>query len=229
MKELLTGVVLAGGHSERMGQPKPLLMLGGKLMLARVADTLKPLCRELVLVVRQDQDDDTPDTGIALGMHVVTDTEPERGPVAAIHAGLRAAVTPLVFITGADHPFLSRRLIAAMATASYSGGGRSPVGVIPRREGVLHVTHAVLPVADWLPVFTHALESGANSPKSIVDSAVTAGTPPVAVMTEDEIEEFDPQLLSLFDVDTPDALATARRIASSWGLAVRPDVRPSGL
>ena len=117
MRELLTGVVLAGGRSERMGQPKPMLMLGGKLMLARVADTLKPLCDELVLVVRRGQDDDVPDTGIALGMHVVEDTEADRGPVAAVHAGLHAAVTPLAFVTGADYPFLSRRLITAMVAA----------------------------------------------------------------------------------------------------------------
>ena len=51
---VLTAVVLAGGRSERLGMttPKPLLGLGGKLMLARVADTLKSLCSEQILVVR---------------------------------------------------------------------------------------------------------------------------------------------------------------------------------
>ena len=50
----MTAIVLAGGRSQRMGLtiPKPLIGLGGKLLLARVADTLKSLCAEEILVVR---------------------------------------------------------------------------------------------------------------------------------------------------------------------------------
>ena len=50
----LTGIVLGGGQSRRLGmnQSKLLIHIGGKLVLARVADTLKQLCSELVLVVR---------------------------------------------------------------------------------------------------------------------------------------------------------------------------------
>ena len=138
MREILTGVVLAGGHGKRLGQSKPMLMLGGKFMLARVADTLKPLCSELILSVRPDQDDDIPDLGMALGMHVVTDTAPGRGPLAALHAGLAACTTPLAFVAGADYPFLSRRLIAAMTAAAMSGGSGAPTAVVPRAGGGLH-------------------------------------------------------------------------------------------
>ena len=53
----LTGIVLAGGYSQRLGMAlsKPLIGLGGKLLLARVADTLKSLCAEQILVVRRGQ------------------------------------------------------------------------------------------------------------------------------------------------------------------------------
>ena len=107
----LTGIVLAGGRSQRLGMalPKPLIALGGKLLLARVSDTLKSLCKEAIVVVRPGQDDDVPDLGIALGMHVVTDVVDADGPLSAISAGLTAATTPLAFVVGADYPFLSRR------------------------------------------------------------------------------------------------------------------------
>jgi molybdopterin-guanine dinucleotide biosynthesis protein A len=81
-----------------MSQSKLLIHIGGKLVLARIADTLKMVCSELVLVVRPDQDDDVPDLGIALNMHVVTDTQPYEGPLAGIHAGLAASHTPLNFV-----------------------------------------------------------------------------------------------------------------------------------
>ncbi|MDA1257999.1 MAG: NTP transferase domain-containing protein, partial [Chloroflexi bacterium] len=66
----LTGVVLAGGLSSRLGRPKPLVVLGGQLVLARIKAVLDKVCDETVLVVAKDQDDATPDTGVALGMHV---------------------------------------------------------------------------------------------------------------------------------------------------------------
>ncbi len=229
MREILTGVVLAGGHGKRLGQSKPMLMLGGKFMLARVADTLKPLCSELILSVRPDQDDDIPDLGMALGMHVVTDTAPGRGPLAALHAGLAACTTPLAFVAGADYPFLSRRLIAAMTAAAMSGGSGAPTAVVPRAGGGLHPLHAVYPVAEWLPLFARSLTGGGSSPRRIIEQASESGYPPVDIMTEDEVESHDPQLLSLFDIDTLAHLATARRIVQSWGQAVRPEIRPGGL
>jgi molybdopterin-guanine dinucleotide biosynthesis protein A len=229
MRERLTGIVLAGGHAQRLGQSKPLLMLGGKLMLARVSDTLKPLCRELVLVVRPGQDDDTPDIGIALGMHVVTDTPSGRGPLAALHAGLTACITPLAFVTGTDYPFLSRRLIMAMATHAMPPDSGPPAAVVPRAAGGLHPLHAVYPVAEWLPLAARSLSQGGSSPRRLVEQALESGYPPVNVMTEDEVEAYDPQLLSLFDIDTLEHLSTARRIVSSWGQAVRPEIRPGGL
>jgi molybdopterin-guanine dinucleotide biosynthesis protein A len=229
MKQMLTGVVLAGGRSERLGQPKPLLMLGGKLMLARIADALKPVCRELILVVRPGQDDDTPDAGLALGMHVVEDASGVAGPLAGICAGLAATGTPLAFVCGADYPFLSRRLVATMAALSVSGTPGMPRAVVPRAGERLHPLHALYPPAEWRPRFERAAADGENSPRRIVEAAIETGQPPVEVMTADEIEEHDPQSLSLFDIDTPDELARARRVVSLWGPLLRPDIRPGGL
>ncbi len=230
MRDRLTGIVLAGGHSRRLGESKPLLMLGGKLMLARVADTLKPLCRELVLVVRADQEDDTPDAGSALGMHVVTDTAPDRGPLAAFHAGLSACVTPLAFVTGADYPFLSRRLVQAMAQAAEAPDSRGGLtAVVPRAGGGFHPLHGVYPVATWLPLVDRELAGGGASPRQLLERAYESGTPPLMAFTEDEVEAHDPQMLSLFDIDTREQLAAARRIVTRWGTVVRPEVRPGGI
>ena len=134
----ITGIVLGGGRSRRLGinQSKLLIHIGGKLVLARVADTLKTICSELVLVVRPDQEDDVPDLGIALNMHVVSDTKPYKGPLAGIHAGLAASTTPLSFVVAGDHPFVSRNLVTAMATAAIADGIDSPSAVVPRSEGV---------------------------------------------------------------------------------------------
>lgn len=214
---LLTGIVLGGGRSNRLGmnQSKLLVHIGGKLVLARVADTLKQVCSELVLVVRPDQDDGIPDLGIALNMHVVADTEPHEGPLAAIHAGLTASATPLGFVIAGDHPFVSRNLVQAMTAAAIADGPESPTAVIPRTDGVLHPLHAVYPRASWLPFFAHALSEGETSPRQVIEKAAAADCPPVTIFADEELERTDPRRISLVDIDTPEDLYLARKISEA--------------
>ena len=222
----LTGIVLGGGRSRRLGlnQSKLLIHIGGKLVLARVADTLKQVCSELVLVIRPDQDDDIPDLGIALNMHVVTDTEPYRGPLAAIHAGLTAATTPLCFVVAGDHPFVSRILVQAMMAAALADGPESPSAVIPRTNGVFHPLHAVYPRATWLPFLAHSLSEGESSPRKAIETAAAAGHPPLTLFTDEELERTDPRGISLLDIDTTADLNKARKISEARKFTPR---RPS--
>jgi molybdopterin-guanine dinucleotide biosynthesis protein A len=205
-----------------------MIQLGGKLVLARVADTLHGPCDELVFVARREQDDDSPDTAIALRMHVVTDTEPYSGPLAAIHAGLAAAVTPLAFVTGADYPFLSRSLVMAMISAA-TGPGGDVESVVARVNGHLHPLHSVLVVADWLPVVEEGLQSGQRSPSRLLESAVNDDSPRISVMTDDELEAYDPGLLSFFDIDTPEQLSVARKLLDPRRFSPRQDIRRGGV
>ena len=232
---LVTGVILAGGKSKRLGkvQPKALIPLGGKMLLARVADVLKPLCKELLVVVRKGQDDDVPDLGIALGMHVVEDDPITEGPIAALRAGLSACTTPVAFVTGADHPFLSTALILEMIRNSYvrSGVDRpSFAAVAIRYRGRLNPLHAVYPTREWLRVTTEAIGRGGSSLVAPFEIALeeTAGLQ-VRIMTEDDVNTADPQHMSLFDIDTLEDLGIARRIVDRRSLKVRPDLRKGGI
>ena len=229
---LLTAIVIAGGRSERLGlaTPKPLIGLGGKLLLARVADTLKSLCKEQILVVRPRQDDDVPDLGIALGMHVVTDIEGSEGPLAAISAGLTATATPLAFVVGADYPFLSRGLIIEMTRFSRIGGEDRSSAVVVRRGDRLNPLHAVYPVEPWRELTADALGEGMRSPTALLHRVLGDGMHPIEIMTEDEVERIDPRSLSLFDIDTLDDLGLARRIIDTRNYhRVRPDLKKGGV
>lgn len=224
----VTGIVIGGGHSTRLGTPKPMIQLGGKLVLARVADTLRELCDELVFVAREGQGDHVPDTAIALRMHVVTDTAPYEGPLAAMHAGLNAAVTPLAFVTGADYPFLSRRLVEVMIAAAFQAGDR-PESVLARVNGRLNPLHALLVVNDWTAVIEQALSDGVRSPTHLFEQVAQTDGPPLSIMTEEETEIHDPRLLSFFDIDTPEQLNIARRLLDPRRTNVRTDIRRGGL
>jgi molybdopterin-guanine dinucleotide biosynthesis protein A len=221
----VTGVVLAGGSSSRMGRPKPLVMLGGQLVLARIKAALDRVCDEIVLVVAKDQDDAIPDTGIALGMHVVADRLTGAGPLAGIETGLKAVNSPLAFLVAADHPFLSSSLIAGMAQIAEALPFDT---VVPSREGRLEPLHAIYSPDAWLPGITVGLEAGRRSIYDLINRGIESGTPSVKVLDDAEIAKYDPVRQSLFDIDTPESLEQARGMLGSRGI-VRPDIRPGGL
>ncbi len=228
---LLTAIVLSGGMSHRLGMmlSKPLLSLGGKLMLARVADVLKSLCAEEIVVVRPDQDDDVPDLGIALGMHVVTDIEGYSGPLSAMAAGLAQATTPLAFVIGADYPFLSRALVIEMTRRAHIGIDDDYSAVVLRHANRINPLHAIYPVNAWRDMTMQALDDGIRSPTSLIQNALEHDEVAVQIMTEDEAERIDPRLLSLFDIDTLDDLGIAKRIVDTRSFRVRADLRRGGV
>lgn len=202
----LTGVILAGGRSSRLGRDKPMVQVGGQLMLARVAHTLRDLCRELILVVRPGQSDHVPDTGIALRMHVVADRYRDAGPMAGIEAGLAACVTDFAFVTGADYPFLSSKLIRAMAAHA----AEHRVAVIPRFEDRFQSLTAIYP-RHWQARLRTAIEANQTSMLRFIADAVDSGDPPVKVFEESEARIHDRRLNTFLDIDTPSQLAEAQR------------------
>ena len=198
------------------------------MLLARVADVLKPICKETILVVRQNQDDDIPDLGIALGMHVIEDRPVPDGPLAALSAGLSACTTPLAFVIGADHPFLSTALILEMLRLSQVAS-RSFAAVAIRYRGRLNPLHAVYPVGAWSRVVEATIKRGETSLVASFETAELCHDIQVLTMTEDYVNISDPQHMSLFDVDTLEDLGIARRIVDRRSLRVRPDLRKGGI
>ena len=198
------------------------------MILARVADVLKPLCKEMILVVRQNQDDDIPDLGLALGMHVVEDSPAGDGPLAALAAGLAVCTTPLAFVTGADHPFLSTPLILEMLRRS-SSNRESFATVVVRYRGRLNPLHAVYPTRSWLSVVETTIKSGGTSLVSAIATGESCDCIHLLTMMEDDVNVVDPQHMSLFDIDTLEDLGIARRIVDRRSLKVRPDLRRGGL
>ncbi len=83
----VTGVILTGGASRRMGADKALVEVDGVAMAARVASALAAGGCDPVVCQGGD-----PTLLAALGMTVLADTHPGGGPVAGILDALSAAV-----------------------------------------------------------------------------------------------------------------------------------------
>jgi molybdopterin-guanine dinucleotide biosynthesis protein A len=103
--ELVSGVVLAGGKSNRMGFNKAFLRFGQQHLIERIVATLKEVFAENILVT------DNPELYRNLGLPVVTDIFPGYGPLSGIHAGLVYTNTPYIFVVACDMPFVTAQFI----------------------------------------------------------------------------------------------------------------------
>ena len=103
-KKDITGIILAGGKSSRMGTDKGFLILNEKPFIQHSIDALKPLVSEIIIV------SDNPDYDI-LGCKRVLDTIKDAGPVAGICSGLEASATNYNLVLSCDIPLIKTEIL----------------------------------------------------------------------------------------------------------------------
>lgn len=124
--------ILAGGASRRMGRNKALLPFRGKPLLRHQLDLLSPLFSE-ILISANDAAPYQP-----FGLRVVPDLYAETCSLSGIHALLKAATAPRIFVVACDLPFLNPSLIRRMLEIP----GDFDV-IIPETERGLEPLHAI--------------------------------------------------------------------------------------
>ncbi|HEX5434610.1 MAG TPA: molybdenum cofactor guanylyltransferase [Candidatus Angelobacter sp.] len=113
--ENVTGFVLAGGKSTRMGHDKAVLTLQGRTLLEHTLATLRHVCREAVILGSRQLYGD-------YDAVVVEDIFPGCGPLSGIHAALSHTDTEFNLIIAVDTPFLSAEFLSFMAQRAVSSG-----------------------------------------------------------------------------------------------------------
>ncbi len=103
----ISGVVLAGGKSRRMGTDKRLVSVHGKSLLDRVLSVFLDLFPEVLLVLAEE-DLRKPDGRIEM----VTDIVPGCAAMGGVYTGLWYARHPRIFVAACDMPFLSPDVVA---------------------------------------------------------------------------------------------------------------------
>ena len=103
-KKDITGIILAGGKSSRMGTDKGFLMFDDKPFIQHSIDALKPLVSEIIIVSDNDDYD-------VFGHNRVEDLIKNSGPVAGIYSGLEASKTVYNLILSCDIPLINSEIL----------------------------------------------------------------------------------------------------------------------
>jgi molybdopterin-guanine dinucleotide biosynthesis protein A len=105
MYKNITGIVLSGGRSSRMGENKSLLKIGNKTIIEYVLDLMGSLFGK-VIIITNDFDEYS-----FLDVPKFKDIFPRMGPLAGIHSGLVNSVTHKNFILSCDMPMMTAQMI----------------------------------------------------------------------------------------------------------------------
>lgn len=196
----LTGVVLAGGKSRRLGRNKLVEPLEGAPLIARVIERLRQVCGEIVVVGAEPGAADA--LPIPDDARTAFDLYPDKGSLGGIYSGLAKATNRWSLVVAGDMPFLNASLIEYMA--SLADGYDA---VVPRVEGRPEPTHALYAKECLTPVHARLERDDLKIARFFEDVRVR-------FVGEPDVRGFDPDLLSFFNVNTQDDLDRAAALAA---------------
>jgi molybdenum cofactor guanylyltransferase len=194
----LGGIVLAGGRSSRMGEPKALIDWGGVPLVVHVAGVVAEAAARVVVVAAAGQELPPLPKGIELTRDAVAD----RGPLEGLAAGMRALGdrAEAAFAGGADMPFLSAEAVGHLAVALSANWDAVVVVSADGRDQPLGAVYRL----SLLGLVEELLEAGERRLGLVAERARTH-----------RIEAHPELVAALRSVNTPEEL-TAARVEAFW-------------
>jgi len=105
MYKNITGIILSGGKSTRMGENKSLMNLGDNTVIERVVELMQSLFSDVILITNSTEEYKF------LNIPMFEDIYKHRGPIAGVHSGLLNSTTENNFIISCDIPLMTSEII----------------------------------------------------------------------------------------------------------------------
>jgi len=195
----ISGIVLGGGESRRMGRDKRRLQWEGEPFLDRVSRVMDTLFEEVLVVTAQEDYDCS-----HLPVRLVTDKIPQKGSLGGLYTGLLEAKNSLVFVVACDMPFLQRECISRFCVFS----GIADVLVVKLSSGIqpLHARYS----KRCAPIIEQMIQKEDLKIQNLVTHSDLA----VEIMGESLFDDIDPYRRSFMNINTPADLEFARKTSS---------------
>jgi molybdopterin-guanine dinucleotide biosynthesis protein A len=198
-------IILAGGKSLRFGQDKILEKIGDASLLEQVISHTEPLGKEIIIVTAKER------TFALLANHpkvkIETDILPGQGSLGGIYTGLVKSKSFYNLVVAADMPFLNEALLRYMIKVA-DGYDYT----LPKIDNWYEPLHAIYSKNCTAPIKT-ILEQGK---KVIVE---LFNYVKVRYIEVEEVDRFDPQHLSFFNINTREDMEKAKKITGGTGVS----------
>ncbi len=192
-----SGVILAGGQNQRFqGENKSFLRIGGRRIIDRIYEVFAAVFAEIIIVTND------PEAYLEFDATIVSDVFSTRSSLTGIHSGLFYAANPFIFAAACDIPFLQEPLVRLILERTEANAGV----VIPETEVGLEPLCAVY-AKSCLPVAERCIRENVFKIRHFFKPLRVVRIP------EDVLRRADPDLESFCNINTPEDLEQARRLA----------------
>jgi molybdenum cofactor guanylyltransferase len=197
--DAVTGFVLAGGKSRRMGEDKAFLQLESRSLLEGALALASAAANDVWIAGSVQK--------FAAFGHVVEDIYPECGPLGGIHAALSKTVTDLNLIIAVDLPSVQADFLRYLVAQAREN---SAVVVVPNACGRLQPLCAV-----YRRGFTAVAERSLRAGKYRIDSLF--GEVPTRVIDQQELKQTGFSEEMFRNLNTREDWEQAKRRISNLG------------
>jgi molybdopterin-guanine dinucleotide biosynthesis protein A len=185
----LTGVILSGGKSARMGRDKAFIEIDGIPIIQRTYDIFQKIFNEIIIVTSQIE------LYSAFNAKIVSDLIENYGALGGLYTGLFYSSNPYSFCAACDMPFLKESLIQFLA---HRVNGYDVI--VPRTADGLQPLHAFYS-KNCLTSIKHLIEMGKYK---IIDFYPMVNT---QIIEESEFIHLDVTKESFININTPGELS----------------------
>ena len=196
-------IILAGGKSIRFGNDKVLEKIGNTNLLEQVISRIDPLSKEIIIVTAKER------SFVQLANHpkvkIVTDIFPGQGSLGGIYTGLVTSKSFYNLVVAADMPFLNVSLLRYMIKVADGYDF-----ILPKINNWYEPLHAIYSRNCISPIEA-ILEQGK---KVIVE---LFNYVKIRYVEAGEVDKFDPQHLSFFNINTIEDMERAKKISGGDG------------
>jgi molybdenum cofactor guanylyltransferase len=190
-------IILAGGKSIRLGRNKVVEKIGNQSLIERVVASLASLNSDLIVVATEESI--IPQLTNFPRLKRVNDVFPGRGSLGGVYTGLTASKTLFNLVVACDMPFLNMNLLNYMI-----GLAEGYDVVIPKtKNDILEPLHAVYSKNCISPIELLIKKNRF----SILELFPLVK---VRFVETAEVERFDPEHLSFFNINTEADLTAGR-------------------
>ncbi len=180
----VTGIILAGGKSTRMGVNKAFLKIGGCTIIEEIFSKFKNIFSRVIIIANEIERFNF------LGAQITPDIIPSKGPLGGIYTGLIKSSSFHNFVTACDMPFLDQDVVEHVLEQS---NGYDVV--VPEYKGRLEPLRAVYSKNCIIPIENQLRQNNLK----ITDFFQYVKT---KVITDQVIARFDPEGACFVNINT---------------------------
>ena len=198
-----SAVILAGGFSRRFGRDKGLVVLAGKPLILHVIARVSKVADEVLVVVSSEEQKNKFEAILEEKANLVIDKDDSQSPLVGAITGFESANAEYSLLLPCDTPLVSTQIVQFlldMCTNRSAAIPRWPGGYIEPLQAVYRTESA-------LTAAKTALKQGKMNMRSMIDNL--RGVRYVSTIV---LEQLEPDLLTFFNVNTPQDLKKAESI-----------------